>query len=305
MSYSAPNGTIEYEVKDGTAWIFLNNPATRNALDGAMQHDLEGVWREVNYDDSVRAVVVTSRGDLFSDDTSVEPDPRSSQGRLDFLATFAHQSVDDLSGTGLGPVDDAQGMFNVGLPDRPRGRPAKPLILAIRGACSGLALTFAFSADIVICSEDAEFFDRRVNAGDAPLEETAGLVYFNSLPRLIALRLAYQGDAFRIGADRAYQLGLATEVTPNGKLHERAAELAGYIGEASPAAVRALIAGYWDSVNLPYGQARLIAPLFGQQARTMDAKEGHAAAVEGREPVWPSLTSWSPPWPPFRLPTSG
>jgi enoyl-CoA hydratase/carnithine racemase len=301
MAYNSPNGTIEYQAEDSIAWVILNQPENRNTLDGKMQHDLADVWPEINEDESVRVVIVAANGECFSDGQVVDPEPRASVSRQDWLRVYTHQPTEDLEELGLSPSMDSIGLHQMGIPDRTKGRPAKPMIVAIHGACAGAALEFVSFADIVLCADDAEFFDRSASVGDAPLEEMSSLMHLRSLRRLIALRMAYEGDGFKIDAQRAYQLGMATDVAPREQLRERARELAGYMLEASPAAIRAVVAGHWDPINMPYGQARMITSLFAQQAREIDGKEGYLAWDEGRDPVWPSLSSWANPWPAFRL----
>lgn len=299
MAYESKHGTVQLQVRDGVGYVILDRPKAHNALNGDMQWDLNEVWPEVNNNRKVQVVVVTGRGDVFSDCSHpADGDGPIDPAALDPIRAYERKPDPSLAKHGIGVMPQVQGLRYVGLPDRLAGRPAKPMITAINGTCSGLALTFVAYGDIVICSSDAEFFAVKDNG--APLEETLTMVHLASVRSHEWLRMAYMGAKYKVKADRAFQLGMVAEVVPAGRLMERAADLADMIKDASPAAVRAVVAAYWRTISKPYDEARMIAPLDAQQARTIDGKEGHIAWDEGRAPVWPSSTTfpWPPAWPP-------
>lgn len=304
MAYQAKHGTVQLETRDGVAYVTLNRPGARNALNGDMQWDLSDVWPAVNTDREAQVVVVSGKGDVFSDWSEAKGEGDGLEAAaMDGIRAYERKPHPALAKQGIAAVPQVQGLRYVGLPDRTRGRPAKPMITAVQGACSGPALSFVSYADIVICSDDAQFFEPRAKHSQAPLEETLSMIHLGSVRAHEWLRMAYLGATYKVSAQRAYQLGMVTEVVPRGQLMSRATQLAGMIKDASPAAVRAVVACYWKTVSKPYKEARLIAPLDAQQARTMDGKEGYLAWVEGRTPAWPSATTfpWPPPWPPVTV----
>lgn len=120
------------------------------------------------------------------------------------------------------------------------------------------------------------------------------------------MRMAIMGERYKVDARRAFEMGMVTEVVPKDKLLARATELANHIKEASPAATRAVVAGFWDVfTNAPYEKGKWYAQMYAQQARQIDGKEGILAWVERRTPAWPSLTTWSPPWDTVRITFEG
>lgn len=303
MTYQAKHGTVKFEVRDGIAYVTLNRPEARNSMNGDMQWDLSEVWPEVNTNREVQVVIVSGEGEVFSDWDESKSGGDRSKAATDAIRAYERKPDPALAKEGIAAVPQVQGLRHVGTPDRTRARPAKPVITAVNGACSGPALTFVSYADIVICSEDAQFFEPRAKYSQAPLEETLGMIHLGSVRAHQWLRMAYMGSAYKVSAQRAYELGMVMEVVPRGQLMHRATQLAEMIKEASPAAVRGVVAVYWKTVSKPYKEARLIAPLDAQQARTMDGKEGYLAWVEKRTPVWPStsLFPWPPPWPPVTI----
>lgn len=283
MPYKPVNGAVELEVKDDIAYMTLNRPEKGNTINTAMEDDLVQCWLEVNNNLPIRAVIITGKGRDFC-------------SGVDEKEFTEGEHADDLQNI------DVHNNFRVPLPDRAHSRPAKPMIVAVNGACSGKGLRFIATADIVICSDDAVFYDPRPNLSLAPIQEILALTRLKSAPKGIAMRMAAMGENYKIDARRALEFGMVTEVVPKDRLLARATELANYIKEASPAATRAAVAGFWDVFTCaPLDKGRWYAQMYSQQARHMDGKEGALAWLEGRAPVWPSLTSWSPPWTPIRI----
>lgn len=55
--------TLGYEEADGVATITLDRPERLNAFDVTLTRELHGCWRDLRFDDDVRAIVVTGAGD--------------------------------------------------------------------------------------------------------------------------------------------------------------------------------------------------------------------------------------------------
>ena len=57
---------VDYDVRDGVAWVTLNRPDKLNALVGDMREVLLAHIGSAVADDAVRAVVITGAGRAFS-----------------------------------------------------------------------------------------------------------------------------------------------------------------------------------------------------------------------------------------------
>src|SRR5436305_6570447 len=57
--------TIAVRKDDGVAWVSLNRPQVRNAINLQMQRELHETWTAFRYDDDVRCVVLSGEGDAF------------------------------------------------------------------------------------------------------------------------------------------------------------------------------------------------------------------------------------------------
>jgi enoyl-CoA hydratase/carnithine racemase len=161
----------------------------------------------------------------------------------------------------------------------------KPVLAAVNGLCCGAGLDWVTTGDIVIASDRAEFFDPHVSIGLVSGREVVRLA--RALPTHIAMRMAIMGRHERMKVDRAYQLGLVSEVVEHDRLMERAREIAAVVNRNAPLAVRGTRLAIRKGLDLPLHEAEILAETFRERVvRTDDAKEGPLAFVEKRQPEW-------------------
>ena len=125
----------------------------------------------------------------------------------------------------------------------------KPVVAAVHGMAAGGAFYWLNEADIIICSEDATFFDPHVTYGMISALEPIGLARRINLGDV--LRWTLLGLDERMSAERALQVGLVTEITPRDRLWDRAAELAATIAAKPPLATQGTVKAIWESLDLP------------------------------------------------------
>jgi enoyl-CoA hydratase/carnithine racemase len=161
----------------------------------------------------------------------------------------------------------------------------KPVLAAVNGLCCGAGLDWVTTGDVVIASERAEFFDPHVSIGLVSGREMVRLA--RVLPMNVAMRVALAGRHERLGAERAFQLGLVSEVVPHDRLLERAREIATLVNRNAPLAVRGTRLAIRKGIDLPLHEAEILAEAFRERVlRTEDAKEGPRAFMEKRAPDW-------------------
>jgi enoyl-CoA hydratase/carnithine racemase len=162
---------------------------------------------------------------------------------------------------------------------------AKPIICAVNGICAGAGLDLVTTSDIVIASDDATFFDPHVSIGVASTREALRLA--RVLPLNITLRLALMGKHERLSAQRAYDLGLVSELVAPDALMDRAWEIASIVNQNAPLAVRGTRLAIRKSLSLPTYEAELLGENYRMKvAVTDDAQEGARAFLEKRDPEW-------------------
>jgi enoyl-CoA hydratase/carnithine racemase len=125
----------------------------------------------------------------------------------------------------------------------------KPVVTAVHGLCAGGAQYFLNESDIIICSDDAVFFDPHANVGIVSSLEPVGMLH-RGVPLGDVLRWALMGNEERITAPTALRLGLVTEIVTRDALRDRAREIALSIARRNPKAIQGTIRAIWESLDL-------------------------------------------------------
>jgi crotonobetainyl-CoA hydratase len=251
---------VEFERRDHIALLTLNRPEARNAISPEVSQAMAALLDEIEADDSLRAVVLTGRGGVFSAGAD--------------LKVVAQGNANDIA-RGKG------GFAGVVTRDFP-----KPLIAAVNGPALAGGFEIVLACDLVVAADSARFGIPEVKRG--LMAAAGGLIRLpKRVPLAIALELAMTGDP--IDAPRALQLGLVNRVVAADQVVGEAIALADRIGENSPIAVRNSRRLVREAAELSEEEGwkrtiELMMPVF----ETGDAIEGATAFAEKRPPVWRS-----------------
>ncbi|AGB22461.1 enoyl-CoA hydratase/carnithine racemase [Mycobacterium sp. JS623] len=212
------------------ATITLNRPDCLNAFNRTMCEEMAQAWRIVKLDEAVHAVVLRAAGD------------RAFSAGLDIKSSYCQpDNVWNHEDPGEALSPKWQKMW-------------KPVVCAVHGICTAGAFYFVNESDVVICSEDATFFDSHVSAGLVCALEPIGLMRRVGLGE--ALRIALMGNDERVGADTALRIGLVSEVVVSrDRLWARANEIATAIAAKPPSATQGTVKAIWESLDKPYRAA--------------------------------------------------
>lgn len=268
MSASVGYETILYDVADRVATITFNRPDRLNAISLTMERELRDAYARAEADDDVWTIVVTANGRAFcsgADVETVRDDGRVPyEGR--YLSRFAEWEA---------PQEATP----------PYREMAKPVIVGVNGICCGAGLDLVTTGDIVIASEAATFFDPHVSIGLVSGREMVRLA--RVLPLNVAMRVALMGKHERLTAQRAFDLGLVTEVVAPEALGPRLREIADTVNRNAPLAVRGTRLAIRKGLALPVYEAELLAEAYRERnLHTDDAGEGPRAFLEKRDPEW-------------------
>lgn len=259
--------TVRFDVQDRVATITLNRPDRKNAMNQQLKDELRACWQRVKADTDIWVAIVTGAGSAFSSGADVES-----------LASGGFTKPDRWRELAL-----IEGI--VELPTPRRLRVHKPVIAAVNGVAAGFSLDLVTEADIPIASDQAYFVDPHVSIGYVSSHEMVNMA--RRVPVAVALRMALLGSRERMSAQRAYEVGLVTEVVPHEKLMDRARELAEMILTNSPLAVWGTKMGILQGLGLPIPQAEEIATHYLEIVeQSDDHKEGPRSFVEKRKPKW-------------------
>jgi enoyl-CoA hydratase/carnithine racemase len=250
---------------DGVLTVTLNRPDVLNSFNEQMQSEFVRLWEQVKADDGVRAVVLAAAGDrAFSTGIDVTE-------RLDSDSPFVDRehpwAENEDPGHKLSPR---------------RSEVWKPVIAAVHGMCAGGAFYWVAECDIVICSPDATFFDPHVTYGFIAALEPIAMSY--RMPFSEVMRMSLLGLHERLGAARALQIGLVTEVVERDVLVARAQELASLIASQPPAAVQGTVKALWRSLDLTRSQAMASALMYTQVGNPIGTAELDRAAAKPGKP---------------------
>jgi methylglutaconyl-CoA hydratase len=251
---------------DGVRVLTLDAPERRNALDYATVAALTDALRRADEEPTVRAVLLTSSGSVFSAGANL----REFRGELDGSAADFYES---------GAVWEELFTF---VP-----RMGTPVVIAVGGAARAGAFGLVALGDVVLASEDADFSLSEIRIGLFPIMVMPAVM--RVLGYRTAQELALTGRV--IDAAEAERIGLVTRVVSAGLLQQEARSVAAELASNAPTATRygrRLVATLAD---LPYAEAV-------HHARTMrgaflhapDVREGVDAFLEKRTPVWPAPT---------------
>ncbi|WP_077088499.1 enoyl-CoA hydratase/isomerase family protein [Mycobacterium rhizamassiliense] len=220
---------LDVDAHDHVATITLNRPDQLNAFNRAMCEEMAQAWRAVKLDESVHAVVLRAAGTRAF---SAGLDIKSPYGQPENV--WNHEDPGEL----LSPK--WQKMW-------------KPVVCAVQGMCTAGAFYFLNESDVVICSDDATFFDSHVSAGLVCALEPIGLMRRVGLGE--TLRIALMGNDERVSSDTALRIGLVSEVVSPDRLWGRAHEIAATIAAKPPTATQGTVKAIWESLDKPYRAA--------------------------------------------------
>jgi enoyl-CoA hydratase len=237
--------TLAVQRRGPVGWLAFNRPDVGNAMDAVMMAELPRAWRELDADPEVRCIVVTGRGRAFQtglDVAALARDPAS----LRESSRRTRDAALQLTGWHLGV--------------------RTPVVAAVNGVCAGGGLHFVVDADVVVAARHATFVDPHVSVGQASAWEAIGLARRGAAA--VAARVALTGVHERLGAERARQLGLVSEVVEANELAQHAQRLAELIAGNDPAATRAAKRALWRAMELGLSDARAAARGLAKGERT-------------------------------------
>jgi enoyl-CoA hydratase/carnithine racemase len=246
---------VAYRLEDGVAWLVIDRPEARNAINRAVADGLWEGFRRFEADPAAAVLVLTGAGEAFC----------------------AGADLKEMAAQGLQvPPRDLTPNLGRNL------QVAKPVIAAVNGPAFGGGFLLAQMCDLCIAGASARFAVTEARWGrGAPW--AAPLPWL--VPPRVAMELLLTGEP--IDAARAYDVGLVNRVVPDPELRSEAGRLARRIAGNAPLSVRAAKAMVHAAAGRDLDAAveegwRLFRPVYLSE----DAQEGPRAFAEKRPPVW-------------------
>lgn len=195
---------FKLSIEDGIATVALDRPERKNPLTFESYAEMRDWFRDLHYDDEVKAVVFNSNGGNFSSGGDVH----------DIIGPLTKMNMKELLRFTRMTGDLVKAMVNCG----------KPIIAAVDGICVGAGAIIAMASDLRIGTPEAKtaFLFTRVGLAGCDMGACA------ILPRLIgqgrAAELLYTGRA--MSAEEGASWGFFNHLVPVEDLESAAQDLA-------------------------------------------------------------------------------
>jgi enoyl-CoA hydratase len=253
--------TLLTELSDNIFTITINRPDKLNALNKQVIEDLGKAIDEVYTNAAIKSAIITGSG------------PKAFVAGAD-ISEFT--TLDASGGKALAQKGQ-ESVFNK-IENSP-----KPFVAAVNGFALGGGCELAMACHFRLASDNARFGQPEVNLGLVPgYGGTQRLTQLAGKGR--AMELMMTGNM--IDAAEALRLGLVNHVTAPADLLAKTREILQTINTKAPLAIRHIISLTNTAARGEAGGLQKEINAFGELFDTADAKEGTAAFLEKRKPVF-------------------
>jgi feruloyl-CoA hydratase/lyase len=250
------NVLVEFE--DGIAWVSLNRPEKRNAMNPALAYEMLEVLEALEIDDRAGVLVLTGTGEAFSAGMDLKDYFRATDG----LPTLERLRIYRVN---------AMWQWRLLAPY------PKPTIAMVNGWCFGGAFTPLISCDLAIAAEDATFGLSEINWGIIP----AGIVtkaVAQVMNQRDCLYYIMTGETF--DGKRAKEMGLVNDAVPKDQLRERVRKLARTLLEKNPVVLSAAKQAYKQVRDMTWENAADYLAAKMDQTSFLDKDNGRAQGMK-------------------------
>lgn len=255
--------TIEVDIRENVATIWLNRPEVRNAFSGMMIQELDAAFDSISYNEAVKVVVLRGRGKLFC-----------AGADLNWMKCLNDASFD---------VNLEEGKLMARCFHKLAEIP-KPVIAVAHGAALGGGIGLIAAADLAICSKEAVFSFSEVKLGLVPAIISPYVIL--KIGTAKAKELMLTGRKFT-GND-AMAMNLVNWAVDEAAIERTLDNLLGELKENSPMALertKNLVNRFSESVHY-LKMVDFTADVITQARKSADGQEGMQAFLEKRKPVW-------------------
>jgi feruloyl-CoA hydratase/lyase len=248
-----PGGnTVLVEIADRIAWVTMNRPEKRNAINPALSFEMLEVFEALEADERCGVLVLTGAGEAYSSGMDLREyfratDKLSYDERVQIMRRSAMAQWKRLQYYG------------------------KPTIAMVNGWCFGGAFNSLVACDLAIAAEDATLGLSEINWGIIPAGSVTKAVA-SVMGQRDTMYYIMTGETF--DGRKAAAMGLVNEAVPRSELRPRVEKLAKTLLEKNPMALRIAKHAARRVRDMPWEDAEdyLFAKL--DQLRFLDAEKG-------------------------------
>ena len=256
MSTSQPTepwGTnVLVEFEDGIAWVSLNRPDKRNAMNPPLTQEMLDTIDTLETDDRCGVLVLTGAGEAFSAGMDLKEYFRDNQNKSAIEWARIKR-------------------VNANWQWRRLQYYPKPTIAMVNGWCFGGGFTPLVSCDIAVAAEDAIFGLSEINWGIIPAGNVTRAVAEKMMPA-DALYYLMTGETF--DGRKAAAMRLVNEAVPLAQLRDRTEEIAKKLMEKNPHVLSAVKLAYRRVKDMTWDESEDYLYAKAQETYSTDPEEG-------------------------------
>jgi feruloyl-CoA hydratase/lyase len=244
--------TARVELEDGIAWVELNRPEKRNAMNPQLNAEMVDVLETLDENDECGVVVLTGAGEAFCAGMDLKEYFREVDASPEHVQRRVRRDANHWQWRLLRNY-------------------AKPTIAMVNGWCFGGAFTPLVACDLAVAADEATFGLSEVNWGIPP-----GSVVSRALAETVGSRAAllYIMTGRTFTGSQAAEMGLVNWSVPREQLRDDVEALARELLDKNPVVLRAAKLGFKHCQQMSWDDAEdyLYAKL--EQSQFLDKERG-------------------------------
>ena len=244
--------TVDVELDDGIAWVSLNRPEKRNAMNPTLNAEMVEVLLELDENDDVGVLVLTGAGEAFSAGMDLKEYFREVDGQPERVQRRVRRDANYWQWRLLRTY-------------------AKPTIAMVNGWCFGGAFVPLCACDLAVAADEATFGLSEVNWGIPP-----GSLVSRGLVDAVGLReaLLYVMTGRTFDGRKAAELRLVNWSTPLAELRAEVEALGRELLEKNPVVLRAAKLGVKHVQTMSWETAEDYLYAKVEQSQFLDRERG-------------------------------
>jgi trans-feruloyl-CoA hydratase/vanillin synthase len=250
--------TVKVEIDAGIAWVELNRPEKRNAMNPTLNAEMVELLLALDADDSCGVLVLTGAGDSWSAGMDLKEYFREVDGGPEHVQRRVRR-------------DAAYWQWRL------LRTYAKPTVAMVNGWCFGGAFTPLVACDLAIAADEATFGLSEINWGIPP-----GSVVSKALSDTVGSRvgLLYVMTGRTFDGQKAAEMGLVNASVPRAQLRGEVETLARELLAKNPVVLRAAKLGYKHARAMSWDQAEDYLYAKVEQSQFLDTEHGREQGLE-------------------------
>ena len=250
--------TVAVEVAEQIAWVTLNRPEKRNAMNPTMNREMADVLETLELDAAAQVLVLTGAADSWIAGMDLREYFRETDQAPEIMQEKIRREASHWQWRLLRTY-------------------SKPTIAMVNGWCFGGAFSPLVACDLAIAADEAVFGLSEINWGIPPGNLVSKAVA-DTMGHRNALHYIMTGETFT--GRQAAQMGLVNKSVPRARLKEETVALAKVLLQKNPVALRAAKNSFKRARELTWEQSEDYLYAKVDQAIARDPEKGREKGLK-------------------------